>query len=294
MNSSKILFFFLFLIAGIEIVSAQKNDAAKPVLRRTTTRVERAALPMGGTVSIVGAPQGAIFVEGWRKNEVEVTAEIEWRGANEADLKTLSEVNNFLFDTDYNHIRILTTGTHDREMMKKNGRKVPKHLLNAEWKIDFTVKVPLYSDLDINGGRGAFRLLNTDGTAVIKFLESEAVLSKFGGVVLMTVGAGKISLDFEGRSYRGRGVEIQLAKGDLFAGFPLNYNADADFSILRIGAIKNNLSDLLKPRDRAVFSEKSVISRIGSGGGKLQFVVGDGNIVITPRENAESYQSKAF
>ena len=269
---------------GWSAVYSQKADAEKTSpLRRTMTRTERASLAMGGTVTIVGAPNGAITVEGWRKNAVEVTAEMEWQGASEADLKTLSEINTFAFDQDLNHVRILTTGTHDREMMKKLGRKVPKHLLEAVWKINFTIKVPAFADLNINGGRGAFRLQGVDGTAFINFLESDAEIFPIGGTVLMTAGAGNVKIFLEGKSFRGQGVDVQLAKGDLTIDFPAVYNAEADFSVLRSGAI-TNLHKGFQPRERTVFDSKKFSSKIGSGGAKFFLTVGDGNIFINARQ----------
>ena len=52
----------------------------KQLLKRTTYKTETVEFGQGGTVSIIGAPSGSISVEGWQKNEVEITAEIEVQG----------------------------------------------------------------------------------------------------------------------------------------------------------------------------------------------------------------------
>ena len=60
---------------------------------------------------MIAAPRGSVTIEGWTRNEVELTADIELKGPTEADLDQLATVNSFVFDEDLNHLSILTTGT---------------------------------------------------------------------------------------------------------------------------------------------------------------------------------------
>src|SRR5690242_19238672 len=89
--------------------SKNKNAPApqpSPVLKRTTTRHETRRLGYGGSVTIYGAPVGSITVEGWTKDEVDITADVEQSAASEEDLARLSAVNTFVIDdADVNHIR---------------------------------------------------------------------------------------------------------------------------------------------------------------------------------------------
>src|SRR5258708_31990766 len=66
------------------------------LLKRTTTKTDKIDFGSGGTVAIVGAPNGSIRVEGWTKNEVEISAEIELQAETEADLAKLSEVTGYI------------------------------------------------------------------------------------------------------------------------------------------------------------------------------------------------------
>ena len=70
----------------------------------------------------------------------------------EADLSRLSTLNNFAIDEDSNHLRIITTGTHDRAFMKRAARDFPKSLIGLPWKIDYHIKVPAVTDLEVNAG----------------------------------------------------------------------------------------------------------------------------------------------
>src|SRR6185295_8611048 len=144
MAKLKILLVFLILVSP---VSSQKTATPEiQLLTRTSTRRETARFSYGGTVTLIAAPRGSVTVEGWPRNEVEVTANIELKAPTEADLDQLAKVNTFVFDEDLNHISVLTTGTHDRAFMKQSAKNFPKKLLNLPWKIDYRVRVPINTD----------------------------------------------------------------------------------------------------------------------------------------------------
>ncbi len=101
-------------------VAAQKNKPSTPspaLLTRTTTRHDSRRLGYAGAVTIVGAPAGSITIEGWQRSEVEVSAELELRAPTAEDLDRLAVVNTFAIDEDANHIRVITTGTHDKKFL---------------------------------------------------------------------------------------------------------------------------------------------------------------------------------
>jgi hypothetical protein len=255
----------------------------KPLLKRTAFKTETVEFGVAGTVSIVGAPQGSITVEGWGKNAVEITAEVEMEAETEADLAELAKVNGFIIDDDFGHIRITSVGTHDKSYMKRVAKKFPKKLLGLPFKIDYVIKVPAYSDINIDGGRGDLNLSNVEGMLRINFLESNAKLNLIGGTVFATVGKGDVAVTIPNRSWRGRSVDVQLASGTMTVQLPLNLNANLDAQILRIGEIKNALTNL-KPRKGTKFSEKSIAATAGSGGAAMSFTVSDGNLKLMETE----------
>lgn len=279
------LFFFGLICA--DSVFAQN-------IKRTTTKVERADLSAGGKVTIIGAPSGSISIESWRENQVEVTAEISLEASTEADLAILSKINNFALDDDMNHISILTTGTHDKAFLKKNIKKLPKNLLDLPWSIDYKIKVPSYCDLDVDAGRGQFSLRGVEGAISIKALESEtADLELVGGDMIAIFGGNQVNVKLNSRSWRGTGIDIQVAKGELNVQAPANLNADLNLSVLRTGKIENNFQNL-KPRDKSKFSDTAMSARAGVGGARLNFTVGDGTLrLISPASvKAASLQMK--
>lgn len=255
------------------------NDAAPLKLARTTTRHELRSLPYGSTITLLGAPSGSITVEAWPRPEIDITADIELRADTEEDLTRLAVVNTFFIDEEPNHLRIITTGTHDKKFMRRTAKDFPKKLLGLPWKIDYRLRVPAMTDLDINAGRGAFNLTGVEGSIIFQSPESDAALAPAGGSLRVTLLRGSVKLMVTARSWRGSGVSIQLAAGDLTAELPAGFNGDIDAEILRTGRIENNYAELI-PREHTSSTPRSTKSRAGAGGVTLTLTVGDGTIKI--------------
>jgi hypothetical protein len=249
------------------------------LLTRTTTRRETRRFSYGGTVTVIGAPRGSVTVEGWSRNEVELSAQIELKGATEADLDQLAAVNTFVFDEDLNHVSVLTTGTHDREFMKKSAKNFPKKLLNLPWKIDYRLRVPINTDLEINAGHGAVKLSGVEGAMRVSATESETALNLTGGVVSTTVTAGVINLTILSRSWRGSGADIRVAAGTINVDLPAGFSGDIDAEVLRTGKIVNTYEGLAS-REKPGITERAVRARAGAGGAYFKFTVGDGVVNI--------------
>lgn len=273
-------FLFAFAVLLVSAASALPQTAPEiQLLTRTTTRRETRRFAFGGTVTLIGAPKGSVTVEGWSRNEVELTADIELKGPTEADLDQLALVNSFLFDEDLNHISILTTGTHDRIFMKRSAKNFPKKLLNLPWKIDYRLRVPANTDLEINAGHGSVKLTGVEGALRLSATESETALTLTGGVVSTTVAAGVVTLTVPSRSWRGSGAEIRIASGTINVDLPPGFSGDIDAEILRTGKIVNAYEGLAS-REKPGITERTVRARVGSGGPFFKFTVGDGTVNI--------------
>ena len=277
---TKPLLLVALLFASASQVFSQ-NTAAPDVqlLTRTSQRHETRRFSYGGTVTLIAAPRGSVTIEGWTRNEVELTADIEIQGPTEADLDQLAKVNNFIFDEDLNHLSILTTGTHDRTFMKRSAKNFPKKLLNMPWKIDFRLRVPINTDLEVDAGHGTVRLLGIEGALRVSATESDTVLTLTGGLVTTTVASGSITLAIPARSWRGSGADLRIAAGTINVDLPPGFSGDIDAEVLRTGKIVNTY-DALQSREKPGITERTVRARAGAGGPYFKFTVGDGVVNI--------------
>jgi len=274
----KLVLLTAVLFAPATAVFSQSVPELK-LLTRTSTRRETRRFSYGGTVTLIAAPRGSITIEGWSRNEVELRADIELKGPTEADLDQLAAVNNFVFDEDLNHLSVLTTGTHDRTFMKRLAKNFPKKLLNLPWKIDYRLRVPVTTDLEINAGHGPVKLSGVEGALRISATESETALTLTGGTVSTTVAAGVITFTVLSRSWRGNGADIRIAAGTINVELPPGFSGDIDAEVLRTGKIVN-LYEGLEPREKPGITERTVRARAGSGGAYFKFTVGDGTVNI--------------
>jgi hypothetical protein len=253
--------------------------SAAPLLTRTNSRQEKRRLGYGSTVTIIGAPQGSITVEGWPRSEVQVTADVELRAETEEDLNRLATVNGWVLDDDVNHLHILTTGTHDKVFMRRVAKDFPRKLLGLPWKIDYRIQVPMAVDLEINAGRGPITLSGVEGAITLTATESETQMTLVSGTVIATLATGLINVRIPTRSWRGAGADLRIASGDLNIELPAGFNGDIDADVLRIGQITDEFS-ALESREKPGITSRVVRARVGAGGAFFKFTVGDGTIRI--------------
>ncbi|HKO60012.1 MAG TPA: hypothetical protein VJV03_02535 [Pyrinomonadaceae bacterium] len=284
------LFALTLFLAASPTVKSQKQKPtprAEPQLVRTTVKHELRRFPYGGTVTVIGAPAGSISIEGWPRNEVSVSADIELRGHSEQDLAQLAAVNGFILDDEPNHIRILTTGTHDKAYMKAVAKKFPKTLLGLPWRVAYKIRVPMSTDLDISAGRGPITVSGVEGDIRLSATESETKLNLSGGVVAATVAKGSVSLSVSEKSWRRGGADLRVAFGEINVDLPVGFNADIDAEILRTGKIVDGYG-ALESREKPGLTPQKMKARTGSGGAFFQFTVGDGMVNIRKHSVASS------
>lgn len=269
-----------FLIFGLILSGLNSVSYAQTSLKKTTYKTENLEFGVGGTIDIIGAPTGAIHFEGWQKNEVEITAEIETEAATEADLALLAQVNGFSVEHNFGSITITTIGANDKRYIKKNVKNFPKHLIGKPFRIDYRIKVPVYSDLKIDGGKGDFSVKNVDGAMQINFLETNAEMILTGGAILANFGSGTAKIIVAAPSWRGNKADFQLTNGTLDLEISPGFNGFINAKVLRSGKVENEL-EFLKPQDRTKFSSNFIQAKSGNGGATLNLTVGDGNLKIS-------------
>lgn len=266
------LFVVTVFVALLSVVSFGQTA------KRTVTKTDRFDFGSGGTIVITGAPTGSIKVVGAAKNEIEIMAEIELQAANDADLAKLAEVTGFITDESAIRTSVISLGVHNKFGLKKLPKNFPKQLLGLPFSINYTISVPKYSDLEIDGGIGELSISGVEGTIRANFIESNAKVDVVAGSTVVIIGKGSADVTFGTRGWRGRYADISVGNGDLNVSLPSNMSAEIDATVLRDGSIENLIPGL-KPRDRkVVFTEKLIVAKAGVGGSPMKFTVGAGKM----------------
>ncbi len=279
MKKINVLLLTLFITALS--ITALSQAKPTPTHKRTTTKTDKLDFGVGGTLAITGAPVGSIRIEGWTNREIEITAEIEIEADSEAGLTALAEVTTFVLEESLGRTGIISIGTHDKKLMKRLGKKIPKNLVGMPFRIDYVIKVPRYCDLQIDGGRGDLTITGVEGTFRLNYLETNARIDLVGGSTTGVFGKGVVDLMVPTSGWRGRYTDIQLASGEMNIRMPNGINAEVDATILRTGKIENDYPGLVPRVRKAEFTEKSIVAKAGLGGIALKFTVGDGTLKLS-------------
>ena len=94
-------------------------------------------------------------------------------------------------------LKILTTGMHDKPFMRRVAKDFPKALLGLPWRIDYNLRVPASTDLQIHAGSGTVTLSGVEGAIVVTAPQSDATLTLLGGLFASTVAIGKVNVTKE-------------------------------------------------------------------------------------------------
>ena len=157
-------------------------------------------------------------------------------------------------------------------------KKFNKALLTMPVRIDYHIKVPLYIDLDINGGDGNLSISGTLGSMDIKFVKTNARLALNSGLTNATFGSGTVDVVIPNYRWAGRFVGIQLASGTLNVQLPNSLSADVEAKILRTGKIESSYTRFTPVYQSVPFTDKFMDARVGAGGISMKYAVGDGTL----------------
>ena len=249
-------------------------------VKRTIYKSDKLDFGVGGTLEVVGAPNGSVRIEGWSNREIEISAEIEMQAPTEADLDRLAKVTGFITQESLGRTGIVSVGTHDKKHVKSMDKKFPKTLYGLPFKVDYVIKVPKYCDLQIDGGKGSLSITGVEGNMKINYLDSDAKIELVGGGILATIGTGNLEVTIPSRSWRGRFADIQIATGNISLNLPTGLNAEFDAMILRTGKIENGFTGFVPRSRKTEFTDKSIAGKSGTGSIPLKFTVGDGTMKI--------------
>ena len=258
--------------------------ASSQTNRSTVTKTVVIPFGMGGTVTLIGAERGDVSIESWEKTDVEIVAVVENEAADILTLEKMRTVNGFVTEEGLGRIIVSTASIRDKAVLKKLGVKLGKESESAKFSISYSIKVPRYTGLIVNGGIGDLKIKGVDGDIRINFLEGDAEVSLVGGTLDAVIGSGNLTVSINTRGWRGRAVSAQIARGTLNAILPSNLDAELEASVEN-GRIENSFRNL-KPKARTEFSERSIVGITGNGGVPVRLNVASGKILISEKPSA--------
>jgi len=251
------------------------------VLKRTTVKTESIPIGPGSTFSIMGAPLGDISVGVAAGNTVEMTATIEVQAVSEEDLAGAVALTGYITQEELGRVGVVSVGPDTRRKFTSEEKKLLKRLQGLPYRIDYVVKLPKYTNVEIDGGQGKISLVGPEGQHKIKGVDSDLQVTA-SGFIFITLEKGKAHVELLGGT-RFSGLDASVVSGDIAVLRFRSVSGDIDASVLHTGTVFNKDPDL-KARDarKFPFSEKLVKARAGAGGPVIKLTVGDGNVWLNP------------
>ncbi|HUV36479.1 MAG TPA: DUF4097 family beta strand repeat-containing protein [Patescibacteria group bacterium] len=226
-----------------------------------------------GVEFILRNVNGGIEIEGWERNEIDVSAEIKIKAPSKSKARELLEKLTFEVEAGSDRVRIDTERPRIRQVGLLGSIFGDKTTIT----IGYTVKVPPRTILDIkntNGGisvdavEGRFDFRTVNGSITITSFSGEGEASTVNGAIECFIDAFPAGGDLELKTVNG-GIELALPEG---AGGTL----DARTANGRIGLD-------LDLRETVRIKRSSIKGVIGDGTGTIYLKTVNGGISIVPR-----------
>lgn len=234
-------------------------------------KTQRNRFAYGRSIKVTLPPVGSLVVMGTSKLEVSVEARVHVEGASPAELDELARRIGFTFGQGATSFELISVGPQIK-LSGKEKKKAMEGLSSAlqklPYRIDYILRVPEYTDLDVSMFDGDLVMSNLYGGIVFRAQKGNIKLTGMAGTVVGAVGVGSLLVELTSLSWRGSGIKIELGTGDIALSVPKGYSADVTFAAsepLDIRFPLNRGDDV--PEDAPVGNQ--LRARFGVGGAEM-------------------------
>lgn len=253
-------------------------QTGQTLVERSTMFERIIASGAGGELTLVGAPHGNVRVTAWRGQTISLVARVKYSAPSEKDLDTLGSIIGMVVEEAGPIVDVHTSGPHDKDTLK-SVKKFPKALTKMPWRVDYEVRVPEYTSVQIGAIDGDVEVTGVYGAVAITSIRGAVAVRNVGGFTKVTAGDGNVTLATIDKTWRGAGTDVVTARGDVVLEAPFDFGAFLDATasggVHFVGARNTDEGPELR-------------ATIGRGGSRLQLAAHEGNVVIRLVAPAES------
>ena len=207
--------------------------------------------PGRGVIEVDGGENGGAMVRGGSATELEAVARIETHGRTSARAEDLAR-----------QVQIIQTGN----LLHPEG---PAGHGSEHWQVIFRLVVPHRSDLKLDARNGPLAVSGVLGRMELHAQNGPLALSSIGGDVFARLQNGPVSVDLDGRSWEGRGLDVACVNGPLNLELPRSYSCELETGTVN-GPIDLGLTGEVQQHGGRVRMH------MGSGGARVRVVTTNG------------------
>jgi hypothetical protein len=171
--------------------------------------VREVTLPARGRIEVDAHPNGGIDVEGWDKEEIQLQVKVVAQAPSEPEAKKLAT-----------QVEVETTG-----IIRVRG---PRTRGKNGWWASFRLKVPAQSNLSLETQNGGIGIEDVAGEIEFRTTNGGVELKGIGGNVHGKTTNGGLRVHLEGKTWAGRGLDVETTNGGVKLMIPEGYSAELE------------------------------------------------------------------
>ena len=226
--------------------------------RAKACEVRVISLAKGGVITVDPGRNGAVAVEGWDRDSIEVHARIQAEGATDSEAAELAHA-----------IRIAAAGT-------TIGAEGPEAGRHQSWAVSFVVYAPRHSDLKLDTYNGPIGVRDVTGRMTLTAYNGPISLTGAGGDVRARTTNGPLDIELVGARWDGAGLDAETTNGPVSLAIPDNYSAQLEFGTVN-GPMTVGFPLTVTIQGRV---GRRISTRLGSGGAPVRVVTTNGPVEI--------------
>jgi DUF4097 and DUF4098 domain-containing protein YvlB len=213
----------------------------------------------GGPISVDPGENGAIAVEGWDSDSIEVHARIQTEGTTVDEAVALAR-----------EVRVVTSGT-------TIGVDGPDVTRRRSWSVSFVVYAPRRSDLKLDTYNGPIAVRDVSGRMILTAYNGPVSLDHVGGDVRARTTNGPLEIELGGDRWEGGGgLDAETTNGPVSLAIPERYSARLEFGTV------NGPMTVAFPLTVTIEGRvgKRIATTLGAGGALVRIVTTNGPVDI--------------
>jgi hypothetical protein len=229
--------------------------------RREFCEVREYTVPAAGaTMTVDASPNGGISVDGASRADILVRARVVGTGATDEEARAIAA-------------RVQIVATADR--VTADG---PRNLGRREgWHVSYRLDVPAQTPLSLRTTNGGIAIDNVNSRVEFRTVNGGVKLSRMGGDVEGRTTNGGVTVDLEGVTWQGAGLDVQTSNGGVHLAIPAQYSAHLETSTVN-GSLRIDF-----PVTVQGMIGRSLSTDLGGGGPTLRVQTSNGGVKITKK-----------
>ena len=215
-------------------------------------------LARAGTIAVDPGRNGAVSVEGWDRDSIEVHARIQTQAATQDQADRIA-----------GQIKVVTSGSTISADGPEAGRR-------ESWGMSFVVFAPRRSDLKLDTDNGPIGVRDVTGRMTLTAHNGPVSLSGVGGDVHARTTNGPLDIDLTGARWEGTGLDAETTNGPVNLAIPENYSAQLEFGTLN-GPMTVGFPLTVTIEGRV---GRRIVTKLGAGGAPVRVVTTNGPVEI--------------